>query len=143
MGRGWEVSAANEQKVWATLHPLALMLMSKRDKQPSAASLPRVSWGGAGFCQSHLQFCQNKGTLASREACFFPENQGTVVEVLPGSLCIQRGRMCCGCAGKASPHCACASSENSPIPEHAAVLLPACAQALSPNHQIHQTTTMG
>lgn len=42
------------------------------------------------------------------------------------------------CKGKASPHCACARTEKSPVPGHAAVLLPAwvepMAQAVSPDH---------
>lgn len=69
MGRGQEVSAANEQKVWATLHPLAPMLMSRRDHQPGG-SIAASGFTGVGLVSARLTFSFAKtrrtgGTLAS------------------------------------------------------------------------------
>lgn len=40
-------------------HPLALMLRAEGINSPVQHPCLGFHWGGVGFCQAHLQFCQN------------------------------------------------------------------------------------
>lgn len=69
MGWGEEVSAGDGQKVWAALHSLAPMLISRRGNQLSGC-IPLWGFTGVGLAPARLTFsfaktCRTGGTSFS------------------------------------------------------------------------------